>query len=305
LLCKFAVSAICTTLLCSSLVAQDAFWSSPDAYLKQPRPEDIPRVFAPTLLADPGTFTMGRIAFSDDGRDIYYTQTDSWRVADHLRIKQVRYQEQKWQKPTVFAEQFVTPTLSIDGNAMYMRTSKMDNVWQSVRIGDGWTAPALLLQRKSGLYDFMPTRSGNVYVGSDPNPEDIHNGSTYVFSTLSIAHGVIASKSLGRPMNEPGFNGDLYVAPDESFMIVSAKETKDFESELYIAFRKPDATWTKPISLGPKINQGLAHRWGQYVSPDGKYLFYSYGRSEKNCAIYWVRFDTLLGKLRKEALPEG
>jgi hypothetical protein len=81
-------------------------------------------------------------------------------------------------------------------------------------------------------------------------------------------------------------------------MIVSAKETKTFESELFISFRKADKTWTVPVSLGPQINNGLAHRWGQYVTPDNKYLFYSYGTSEKDCAIYWVRFDKLLESLR-------
>jgi hypothetical protein len=55
------------------------------------------------------------------------------------------------------------------------------------------------------------------------------------------------------------------------------------------------------VSLGPKINNGLAHRWGQFVTPDHKYLFYSYGTSEKDCAIYWVRFDRLLESLRPKA----
>jgi hypothetical protein len=105
-------------------------------------------------------------------------------------------------------------------------------------------------------------------------------------------------ESLGRPVNEPGFNGDLYIAPDESFMIVSAKETKTYESQLYITFHKHDGTWTEPRSLGAKINEGVAHRWGQYVSPDGKYLFYCHGTSEKDCGIYWVRFDKLLARLR-------
>ena len=83
-------------------------------------------------------------------------------------------------------------------------------------------------------------------------------------------------------------------------MIVSAKETKTFESELDISFRKPDLTWTVPASLGDKINDGLAHRWGQYVTPDGKFLFYTRGTSPKDTAIYWVRFDNLLRKLRQE-----
>jgi hypothetical protein len=79
-------------------------------------------------------------------------------------------------------------------------------------------------------------------------------------STLAIVNGLVTPKSLGKPINEDGFNGDLYVAPDESFMIVSAKETKDFNSELDISFRRTDGSWTTPLSLGPKINQGLVHR---------------------------------------------
>jgi|ERR1022692_138294 hypothetical protein len=91
---------------------------------------------------------------------------------------------------------------------------------------------------------------------------------------------------------------DFFIARDESYMIVSANETKDFECELYISFRKADKTWTIPVSLGPLINDGVAHRWGEYVTPDNKYLFYSRGTSEKDCAIYWVRFDRLLETLR-------
>ncbi|WP_431214054.1 ChbG/HpnK family deacetylase [Puia sp. P3] len=56
-------------------------------------------------------------------------------------------------------------------------------------------------------------------------------------------------------------------------------------------------TDTTVRSLGPLINDGVAHRWGEYVSPEGKYPFYSRGTSPKDCHVYWVRFDTLLKKL--------
>ena len=46
------------------------------------------------------------------------------------------------------------------------------------------------------------------------------------------------------------------------------------------------------------INNGLAHRWGEYVTPNNKYLFYSYGHGPQDCALYWVRFDDLLEDLR-------
>ena len=280
------------------LHAQQSFWDSKDAYLGQTPPTDTPQVFAPGLLTDSGTFIMGRVAFSKDGKEFYYAQNDSWESGAHAKLKMMRFVNGSWSKPTIVGEQLLSPTFSMDGKTLFMRQGGMRNLWKSTRDGDSWTTPAIYLAEPFGIYDYMPTLSGTAYIGSEANAEDKKNGVEYSFSTLSIGDNSITVKSLGLPLNEPGFNGDLYVAPDESYMIVSAKESKTYESELYISFRKPDHTWTTPISLGPKINDGLAHRWGQYVSPDGKYLFYSHGTSEKDCTIYWVRFDTLLATLR-------
>jgi hypothetical protein len=272
------------------LIAQDSFWNTPDAYLGQTPPTDTPKIFAPGLLADPGTFIMGRVTFSSDGKEFYYTQNDSWESAAHAKMKMIRYLDHHWGKPVVINEQFISPTLSIDGKTLYMRRGNMHNVWQSQRTGEGWSTPTALVEKPFGLYDFMPTASGRYYVGSDPSPDDVKNGSTYVYSLLTFSDSDASVKSLGRPLNGPGFNGDFYIAPDESYMVVSTNETKTFQSELYISFHKSDSTWTPPVSLGPKINNGLAHRWGQWVTPDRKFLFYSHGTSERDCAIYWVRF---------------
>jgi hypothetical protein len=289
--------AVCVAPL---LHAEENFWDSKHAYLGQRRPSDTPRVFAPGLLADSGMFVMGRVAFSHDGKEFYCAQNDSWESGKHAQLKMMRYADHHWENATAVGSEFLSPTLSMDGGTLFMRKGGMSNLWKSERAGNGWTAPTVFLEKPFGLYDYMPTLSGNAYVGSDPDADDAKNGITYAFSVLTINNGNVSVKSLGRPLNEPGFNGDLYIAPDESYMIVSAHETRTYESELYISFRKPDATWTIPVSLGPKINDGLAHRWGQYVTPDGKYLFYSHGTSEEDCAIYWVRFDQLLKSLKSK-----
>lgn len=281
--------------------AQGSLWNSRDAYLGQTPPSDTPKEFAPGQLADKGTFVMGRVAFSRDGKEFYFTQSDSWTSGAHAKLKMIRYVDGQWSKPTVIAQQFMSPTLSMDEITLYMRMGGMRNVWRAKKDGTTWGAPEPFIVGAFGVYDLMPTLSGTFYVGSDPTPDDVKHGITYSYSVIRMVDGRPAVTSLGRPLNEPGFNGDLYIAPDESYMIVSARETKDYESELWISFRKPDGTWTQPVSLGPKINNGLAHRWGQYVSPDGKYLFYSWGTSEKDCGVYWVRFDKLLKKLRAEA----
>lgn len=297
----FAIPLLAVSLL-SPLQAAEKFWDSPEAYLRQSRPSDTPKIFAPGMLADAGAFALGRVAFSADGREFYYSQNTSWYSDRNARMKLIRHTDGKWGQPVVINEGFVSPTLSPDGLVLYLRRANgMNNVWQSRRAGDAWSAPVPFLQTAFGVYDYMPTLNGNAYVGSGPDVEDTQYGSTYVFSRLMWTNGQPSVRSLGHPPNAKGWNGDLYVAPDESFMIVSAKETKDFESELHITFRKADSTWTEPVSLGPKINDGPAHRWGQNVTPDGKFLFYSHGTSERDCTIWWVRFDRLLQSLRPRA----
>jgi hypothetical protein len=148
---------------------------------------------------------------------------------------------------------------------------------------------------------FMPTASGVCYVGSNGHQGRLRDFSTYDICTLRMSAGDTVIESLGPPINTPGFDGDFYVARDESYIIVSAKETKTFECELDISFHRPDGSWTAPVSLGPLINDGVAHRWGEYVSPDGKFLFYSRGTSPKDCHVYWVRWDRLLERLREES----
>jgi hypothetical protein len=291
-----ASCALCAVAVAAS--ADDEFFDGADAYLAMKRPGDTPEIFAPGQLAEPGTFVMGRVAFSRDGKEFYYTQGDSWNSLEHAKIKLMRYTNGRWHEPAVVNEQFVSPTLSVDGDTLYFRKGNMNNVWLSRRITGGWSAAEPLIETSFGVYDFMPTRSGRFYVGSEATPDDAKHGSTYVFSRLAFTAAGVKVTSLGRPLNAKGYNGDFFVAPDESYMIVSANETPDYEAELYISFRRPDDTWSVPVSLGPKINNGVAHRWGQFVTADEKYLFYSYGTSEKDCAIYWVRFDSLLKKLR-------
>ena len=115
---------------------------------------------------------------------------------------------------------------------------------------------------------------------------------------MHFSAGDTSIRSLGAPLNTTGWDGDFFIARDESYIIMSANETKDFECELHISFRKPDGGWTAPMSLGPLINDGMAHRWGEYVTPDGRYLFYTRATSPKDCHLYWVRFDGLLERMR-------
>lgn len=284
--------------LTTGVEGQKSFWDSPQAYLAQTRPSDKPKMFAAGLLTEPGTIAMDRITFSRDGREIYYYQCDRWGSLANAEIKTFRFDGHRWIGPTVVAKHLFAVTMAPDDKELYFEGDDPKHVWRSERTKDGWTAPVLAYEEPFSLYGFMPANSGTIYISKESDAEDKKSGITSSFSTLKISETGPKVQSLGVPLNEPGYNGEFFIAPDESYMIVSAKETKTFECELYISFRKRDSTWTVPVSLGPKINDGPAHRWGQYVTPDGKYLFYTRGTSEKDSAIYWVQFDTLLESLR-------
>jgi len=280
--------------------AQAQFWNSSNAYLNQPQPGDTPVPFKPPHLTEPGYFVLGRIAFSADGKEFYYGCNNAWFNDEHQRLNYYRFEKGEWKGPFLLGEHYSQPTFSIDGKTLYV--SGNAGMEQMQRTGTGWSTPSTFIKRSYALYNLMPTISGRYYVGSNGTWGTINDYSAWQFAVMPANLADTSIQSLGKPLNSPGFNGDFYIAPDESYIIISAKETKDFECELWISFRKPDNTWTEPKSLGPAINEGMAHRFGQYVTPDGKFLFYTKGTSEKDCALYWVRFDKLLEKLKQESL---
>jgi len=277
-------------------------WNTPDAYLGQTPPADTPKIFAPGILADTGNFAGDRVAFSADGKEFYYSQNTTWFDSKNLKMKCVKFKDGKWGKPVVITQHYYGPTFSSDDKTIYLmgggnKKPGTDMISQIHRTDTGWSAPVPYRIWPYRMYDFMPTKSGHIYAGSNGNWGTM-DWQNCQFAKINASKGDTAVKSLGRPVNSPGFNGDFFVAPDESYMVISAKEHPDFECELWITYHKPDNTWTNPKSLGPLINNDLAHRWGEYVSPDGKYLFYTHGHSAKDCYIYWVRFDTLFEKLK-------
>jgi hypothetical protein len=292
---KIILSAILLVLSVHLFAQTSAFWNSPHAYLGQNPPGDTPIVFAPGKLAEPGYWVGSRVAFTNDGKQFIYGKNTSWFDNTNQKLMACQFDGKIWKGPIFVFNGFSQPTFAMDGKTLYLDGN---DIYQTHFSDTGWVEPTLFLRRSYTLYNLMPTRSGHFYLGTNGTWGSRSDYNSWKFSVLTGTGSDTSVTSLGEPLNSPGFNGDLYIAPDESYMIISAKESATFESELYISFRKPDHQWMAPVSLGPLINEGLAHRWGAYVSPDGRYLFYTRGTNEKDCTIYWVRFDHLLKKLK-------
>ena len=69
-------------------------------------------------------------------------------------------------------------------------------------------------------------------------PGERPSDAAWRFSVMPVSDADTSIQDLGPPLNSPGFNGDFFIAMDESYIIISTKETEHFECELYISFRK-------------------------------------------------------------------
>ena len=70
-------------------------------------------------------------------------------------------------------------------------------------------------------------------------------------------------------------------SPDGSYLILSIRGRSDSRggTDLYVTFRRDDASWSEPQNLGERVNSARDD-WLSSVSPDGRYLFFTSFRYE-------------------------
>jgi hypothetical protein len=118
------------------------------------------------------------------------------------------------------------------------------------------------------------------------------SGQSDIYRSRWVDGSYATPENLGSTINTKYLEGDLYVAPDESFIIVTCWDRPDNngESDLYISFRKNDDSWTALVNLDAPINTKNNENCAT-LSPDGKYFFYLSVDVESDtpkCSTYWV-----------------
>jgi hypothetical protein len=109
---------------------------------------------------------------------------------------------------------------------------------------------------------------------------------------------------------------NAFIAPDESYLIVSSASREDTMggADYYIVFRAEDDRWSDPIHLGEPVNTPMNAEMSPYVSPDGRFFLFMSARpfpmetlpdtltwdylkrfrempETGNPGIYWMRAD--------------
>jgi hypothetical protein len=261
-------------------------------YLGQVPPGNTPKVF--NLPKSPGSFTAERIAISNDGKEIFFSVIRYYYPTSGDTVKYFNYNDNKWNGPFSLFSNHLAPALSLSGDTMYIQNNSM--IYQtllSYRTANGWSNPRRILYSLNNAHYLQVTNSGNYYISS---VSSTGLGATD-WCRLYMNNSDSVAVSLRLPLNNYIDNLDFFISRDESFIII-AKNTGS-NAKLNISYKKNDGSWTNPKNLGPAINSGLA-AWGPYVSPDGKYLFYTTGTNPNysDTYVYWVRIDGIADSLK-------
>lgn len=175
------------------------------------------------------------------------------------------------------------PRFSPDGETLYFTSNRPRayggstadmNIWQVRRAHDSWGEPELMSSP----------------INSDEG--DIHTSATdhAIWLASNRAGGLGRSdiyrigedgaiEHLSPPINDENSQPDLWVSPDESWMVLVVTDGPDGYGgdDLYLS-RFDGESWSVPMNLGPEINSA-EYEYGPTLSADAQYLYFTSHRS--------------------------
>lgn len=269
-------------------------------YVDATPPEKEAQVFASGIVSIPreeGSYEE-RPVFSPDFRELYF-DVNNYKTRSFTSLS-MRYQDGHWTKPepAFFAGyKGIQASFAPGGTRLFFVAPKRADensrgIWTAERAGGDWTKPVLL----ESPIDTLPS------VGF---PCLTNSGTLYFLSMSGPAKGLYRSKpdaGAYRAMEKlevpkAGDVGDFIVSPDESFIVFYANLPGNFgQGDLYVAFRKPDGSWTSPRNLGEKVNTA-GYDYAPSISPDGRYLFFTRDAPDHRGHIHWIGAE-IINELR-------
>ncbi|UTW54002.1 hypothetical protein [Kordiimonas sp. SCSIO 12610] len=266
-----------------------------DQYIMKETPGLTPEKFAPDVVSTDAAFELNAV-FSNDGKEFFFTR----EINKKFKIFSMHRTENGWSIPEMVSFSKTHPDnrdadmmFSPDGSRLYFISDrplegypeKEYNLWYVDRAEGGWGVPkALSNVINTQGPDYYPAivGDGSLYYTSDHGDS---LGSRDSYRAQYVSPGIFEKPvNLGPNVNSKNGEGDIFVSPDEDYLIhVSYGRTDDMgRGDLYISFKQTDGSWGKDIHMGDKINSDKID-FCPMVTPDGKYFFYSQGGD-----VFWV-----------------
>jgi Tol biopolymer transport system component len=280
--------------------AQDGWPELEGSYLGQEPPGDTPEIFAPDLISTKDNFELNSV-FSPRGNIFMFSRRIDGAYKMFFSFKGANGQ---WSEPRLAG-----PSKTYQGHADVDMVFSQDQKWLyfiSDRPLEGYSLDRYNIWRsRIGEYGLETPTSLPAFINGPDHelyPMIVQDGSLYFSAQREDSLGGRDSYrsqyrdgkfeepvNLGPSINSPQSEGDIFVSPDESYLIhVSSDRDDGFgRGDLYISFKQPDHTWSKSKNMGALFNSAETD-YCPMVTPDGKYFFFSRGGD-----VMWVSSDAL------------
>ena len=270
-------------------------------YFGQRPPLNKPELFAPNIISKPNRYEFG-CTFSKDATEFYFGVDNNGVMEIHFSnlIDGVWSPQKKlfesdsisYNDPMFSPDQkrlYFISNLSLDGK----KTKEDIDLWYVEResIKSEWSKPINLgLPVNSDLNEYYAsfTNDGTLYFASKEKSEDAPRYAFDIYRSEYENGKFQQPEILPKSINTNRYEADIFIAPDESYMIFcSIRKNGLGRGDLYISFKDKTGNWTDAMNMGEIINTDK-HELCPFVTADGKYLFYT-----SNQDIYWVSMNIL------------
>ena len=270
-------------------------------YFGQKIPKETPELFTPNIISKPNRYEFG-CTLSKDGSEFYFG-------VDNNGVMEIHYSnlvDGVWSSQGKLFESdsisYNDPMFSYDDTRLYFISNrsfdakkvKQDtDIWYIERenINSKWSKPinlGLPVNSQSNEYYASLTKNGTLYFASKDQSKDAPRYAYNIYRSEYRDELFQKPKILPGSINTKEYEADVFISPDESYMIFcSIRKNGLGEGDLYISFKDEAGNWSEAVNMGQPINTDK-HELCPFVSKDGKYLFYT-----SNQDIYWVSMDII------------
>jgi Tol biopolymer transport system component len=258
--------------------------------------------FAPGIISLPDRVEFGSI-YSRDGNEFYY----AIEIKGKAEIRFMKFDNNQWSEPKQlmvhgeysYNDPFLTPDekrlFFISDRSLSGEGPKKDyDIWYIERNGTQWSKPVNAgpkINSAKNEYYMSFTKTGAIYFSSNVNGAE--RTEDYDIYTCRYADGEFQpAVRLGPAVNTTGYEADVYVNPDETYLIYCSNRPGTFgRGDLFISFRNVDGSWTPSKNMGKEVNEGFTE-YCPFVTPDGKFLLFT-----AKGDIRWIDAD-IINKLK-------
>lgn len=266
-------------------------------YLGQPPPSTEAKLFAPGVVSEEDRYEYGSY-FSQDGKEFYYAVI----VNEKPQIWVSQLVDNEWTNPEVVLAsdkyEYNDPFLSPDSKRLFFISDqaldgqgvKKDfDIWYVERKENGWSKPlnsGPAINTDMNEYYMSFTADGTMYFSSNGKSS---NDNDYNIHFSKFLNGQFqASQQLSESVNSEYYEADVFVSPDEKYIIYCGERPDGMgKGDLYISVKDEKGQWQKSRNMGKAINTDK-YEFCPFVTSDGKYLFFS-----RDGEIYWVSTEVI------------